>query len=209
MGGHAERGKDDFEFGIWKLKFMSRVPKIVCGGQTGADRAALDWALAQNLQCGGWCSKGRKAEGGVIDSKYPLKETWSPSYLERSEWNVRDSDGTVVFSTTPGLSGGSKKTMEFARKKNKPYLHLYPGQPDAVARLRSFVRDNAIQVLNVAGPRGSKESRIAQFVIEILDRAFGPWIPASGDKSKELQRLMAEAERDLARWEESQLEQES
>ena len=68
---------------------------IVSGGQTGADRAALDWALAHGVECGGWCPKGRKAEDGPIDAKYPLKETSSSSYLQRTEWNVRDSDATV------------------------------------------------------------------------------------------------------------------
>jgi hypothetical protein len=92
---------------------------IVSGGQTGADRAALAWALKHNLPCGGWCPKGRKAEDGPIDSKYPLKETPSASYLQRTEWNVRDSDATVSFSIQPTLSGGSKRTMEFARKHNK------------------------------------------------------------------------------------------
>jgi hypothetical protein len=70
--------------------------KIVSGGQTGADRAALDWALAHSVACGGWCSKGRKAENGPIDPKYPLKETPSDVYIQRTEWNVRDSDATVV-----------------------------------------------------------------------------------------------------------------
>jgi putative molybdenum carrier protein len=79
--------------------------KIVSGGQTGADRAALDWALARGVPCGGWCPKGRKAEDGPIDLKYPLKETPSSSYLQRTEWNVRDSDATVVFSIEPTLTG--------------------------------------------------------------------------------------------------------
>ena len=72
--------------------------------------------------CGGWCPKGRKAEDGNIDPKYPLKESSSASYLQRTEWNVRDSDATVIFSIAPTLSGGSKKTVDFARKLNKPCL---------------------------------------------------------------------------------------
>src|SRR5215468_6345391 len=92
---------------------MSQVPKIISGGQTGADRAALDWALSHNVPCGGWCPKGREAEDGKIEAKYPLREPPSDSYLQRTEWNVRDSDATVVFSINPILSGGSKKTLEF------------------------------------------------------------------------------------------------
>jgi hypothetical protein len=77
---------------------VSEIIKIVSGGQTEADRAALDWALSRRIPCGGWCPKGRKAEDGIIDSKYPLKESSSSSYLQRTEWNVRDSDATVIFS---------------------------------------------------------------------------------------------------------------
>ena len=99
---------------------MNKIPRIVSGGQTGADRAALDWALSHSLPCGGWCPKGRKAEDRTIDPKYPLKESSSASYLQRTEWNVRDSDATVLFSIAPSLGGGSKKTVEFAKKHNKP-----------------------------------------------------------------------------------------
>ena len=73
------------------------IPKIVCDGQTGADRAALDRALSHKLPCGGWCAKGRKAEDGAIQEKYLLKESRSASYLQPTEWNVRDSDATVLF----------------------------------------------------------------------------------------------------------------
>ena len=145
---------------------------IVSGGQTGADRAALDWALANGVECGGWCPKGRKAEDGPIDPKYPLKETPSAAYIQRTEWNVRDSDATVLFSTLPMLSGGSKKTMDFARKHKRPRLHLHPGVPDAVDRLRTFVKENSVQVLNVAGPRASKEPEVREFVMSTLDKAF-------------------------------------
>jgi hypothetical protein len=77
---------------------MKEIPRIVFGGQSGAERAALDWALSHNLACGGWCPKGRKAGDGPINAKYPLKESSSASYLQRTEWNVRDSDATILFS---------------------------------------------------------------------------------------------------------------
>jgi len=78
---------------------MQNIPKIVSGGQTGADRAALDWALSHKFPCGGWCPKGQKAEDGPIEAKYSLKESPSASYLQRTEWNVRDSDATVSGET--------------------------------------------------------------------------------------------------------------
>jgi Circularly permutated YpsA SLOG family len=142
------------------------------GGQTGADRAALDWALDRGLACGGWCPKGRKAEDGVIDGRYPLRESSSSSYLQRTEWNVRDSDGTVVFSLTPKLAGGSIKTVEFARKLSKPWIHVCAVDPDPAGRLHCFLEDNVIDTLNVAGPRKSKEPGIVEFVYRILDQAF-------------------------------------
>jgi putative molybdenum carrier protein len=94
----------------------SQIPKIVSGGQTGADRAALDRALSRGIECGGWCPKGRKAEEVPIPSKYPLVETPSSNYVQRTEWNVRDTDGTVIISIAEILPGGSKKTLEFAQK---------------------------------------------------------------------------------------------
>jgi len=76
---------------------MAAPTRIVSGGQTGADRAALDWAIAHGIPHGGWCPKGRKAEDGMSQAKYELIETPSTDYVQRTELNVRDSDGTVVF----------------------------------------------------------------------------------------------------------------
>jgi len=86
---------------------VTRIPKINSGSQTGADRAALDFAIEHGIPHGGWCPGGRKAEDGPIDSRHRLKETPSGDYVERTEWNVRDSDGTVVLSIAAVLKGGS------------------------------------------------------------------------------------------------------
>jgi Circularly permutated YpsA SLOG family len=146
---------------------------IVSGGQTGADRAALDWALAHEVNCGGWCPKGRLAEDGSIDPKYPLKETPSESYSERTEWNVRDSDATVIFSIAPALTGGSKETLAFARQHHKPCLHLHSGLPNGSGQLRTFIEKNNVKVLNVAGPRSSQEDAVGAFVERLLDEILG------------------------------------
>jgi hypothetical protein len=147
--------------------------KIISGGQTGADRAALDWAIKNGIPHGGWCPKGRRAEEGPIDARYDLAETLSADYLQRTEWNVRDSDGTVIFSLADWLTGGSFKTLEFAIKHQKPHLHLSAANKDnAASELKKWIQQNNIRVLNVAGPRASKEPEIAQFVISILDHAF-------------------------------------
>ena len=149
-----------------------RIPKIISGGQTGADRAALDWAISRGIECGGWCPKGRKAEDGSISSTYPLIETPSANYIQRTEWNVQDAGGTVIFSIDPVLTGGSKKTVAFAKKHDKPCLHIHCGVKDASKRLLEFVKDNEIKTLNVAGPRASKEPGVANFVREVLNEAF-------------------------------------
>jgi [ribosomal protein S5]-alanine N-acetyltransferase len=148
--------------------------KIISGGQTGADRAALDFALDHGIPHGGWCPKGRKAEDGTIDSRYQLKETPSADYFQRTEWNVRDSDGTVVFSIAASLRGGSKETVELAQSHQKPVLHLFRdfGSPFPERELLRFIRDNRTQTLNVAGPRASKEPDVGAFVRVVLDKAW-------------------------------------
>ena len=154
---------------------MSKAPfKIVSGGQTGADRAALDWAIKRGNPQGGWCPKGRKAEDGPIDIHYQLNETPRADYLQRTEWNVRDSDGTVIFSIAESLSGGSKKTVEFAKRHSKPVLHVSKanGIPAAAEMLRRFCEQHSIGVLNVAGPRASKEPDVAAFVNDVLERTW-------------------------------------
>jgi predicted Rossmann fold nucleotide-binding protein DprA/Smf involved in DNA uptake len=148
--------------------------KIVSGGQTGADRAALDWAIKHGIPHGGWCPKGRRAEDGPIDAKYQLQETPSPNYPQRTEWNVRDSDGTVVFSIGERLSGGPLKTLEFAIKHRKPHLHLPASKDNAASELKKWMQQNNIRVLNIAGPRASKEPEVAAFVITTLDSALKP-----------------------------------
>ena len=150
------------------------VERIVSGGQTGADRAALDFAIAHGIPHGGWCPQGRVAEDGVVQRCYELKETPEVEYPQRTEWNVRDSDGTVIFSIAAALTCGSKLTAELATKSGKPFLHLSELRDGeaAATRLREFVFYHGIRVLNVAGPRASSEPAVARFVIETLESLF-------------------------------------
>ena len=150
------------------------IEKIISGGQTGADRAALDWAIEHGIPHGGWCPKARKAEDGPIDLRYNLQETPRADYLQRTEWNVRDTDGTVVFTANATLSGGSKRAAEFAQKHDKPCLHLSAqgGMGKAQQGLRDFIRQHGIKVLNVAGARASKEPDVGAFVTETLTLAL-------------------------------------
>lgn len=155
---------------------MKRGFKIISGGQTGVDRAALEWSIAKDIPHGGWCPKGRKAEDGAIPSQFHLRETASDNYAIRTRRNVRDSGGTVIFSASEILYGGTLETVEFAKEIGKPLLHLISSMDveSAASQLATFVRDNAIVVLNVAGPRASEESGNADFVNLVLSRALKP-----------------------------------
>lgn len=149
------------------------ITKIVSGGQTGADRAALDVAIRHGFPHGGWCPKGRKAEDGPIGGQYRLLETPSSSYLQRTEWNVRDSDGTVIFTMSANLTGGSLRTAQFASKHKKPCLHVSPAKDYQPALLvQRFVQEHGIKTLNVAGSRGSKEPELHRWVMQVLEDAF-------------------------------------
>jgi len=128
---------------------------IVSGGQSGVDRAALDVAAEMGLARGGWCPRGRRAEDGAIPDCYPLRETPSPAYPERTAWNVRDSDGTLVL-TRGRPRGGTALTASLARRAGKPMLVVdLEGPPDAV-EVRAWISGSAVRVLNVAGPRESE-----------------------------------------------------
>jgi hypothetical protein len=146
--------------------------RIVSGGQTGVDHAALEFALARDWPHGGWCPHGRRTEAGPLEARYQLRETPSADYRQRTEWNVRDSDGTVIFSLAPRLTGGSATTAECTRHLGKPWLHLTAATPRAAHRLVEFVTTHGIKTLNVAGPRASEEPKIDGFVRRTLEEAF-------------------------------------
>jgi len=146
--------------------------RIVSGGQTGADRSALDWAISQGVPHGGWCPRGRKAEDAVIPNCYQLQETETDDYAERTERNVMDSDGTVIFTVDRALVAGSKLTWELAAIRRKPVLHLHADSPQPGLQLAAFIRKHRIQVLNVAGSRASEEAAVGSFVAQTLDGAF-------------------------------------
>jgi Circularly permutated YpsA SLOG family len=150
------------------------VRKIISGGQTGADRAGLDFAIEVGLAHGGYVAKGRKAEDGRIDEKYRLTELATNSYPERTKRNVRQSDGTIILSLNEKLSGGSALTLSYARHANKPVLHIHNSETGhdplshQVRRLKDFIESNAIEVLNLAGPRESNEPGVYRFTLQLL-----------------------------------------
>ncbi len=133
--------------------------KIVSGGQTGVDRAALDSALSASFPCGGWCPLGRTAEDGVIDEKYPLQEAPSRDYGVRTKWNVRDSAGTLILSVGE-LTGGTALTHSLARRMDKPCLVVNLDNVSIVSTVVEWLQEFQINVLNVAGLRESQQSGI-------------------------------------------------
>ena len=147
------------------------IEKIISGGQAGVDRAALDFALEHGIPHGGWCPRGRLAEDGRIELFYDLKETPDADYPQRTEWNVRDSDGTVIFTIAPELIGGSALTHELAVEYRKPCLHLsrIADGKAAPAKLHEFVQRHRIKVLNIAGPRLSTEPAARAFASLVLE----------------------------------------
>jgi hypothetical protein len=148
---------------------MEKIQKIISGGQTGADRAGLDAAIEISIPYGGWLPKGRKAEDGTVPDKYSaMQEMTRGGYPKRTEKNVIDSDGTVIF-TYGKLSTGSALTAKFARQYNRPYLHIdLEKKHDPISIIKDWIIDWDIKVLNVAGRSASKAPKIYETVKGIL-----------------------------------------
>ena len=148
--------------------------KLISGGQTGADRAALDVAIKFNIPHSGWIPKGRKAEDGRLPDRYKLQEMPTSSYPARTEQNVIDSDGTLIFSRgTP--TGGTEYTRKMVLNHKRHMLHIdlnIATSYDAASLIRSWIGLHNIQTLNVAGPRASKDGQIYVEVFRILEMAY-------------------------------------
>ena len=142
--------------------------KIVSGGQTGVDRAALDVGLALGLPIGGGCPQGRRAEDGVIPDRYPLVETPEYDYEVRTFRNVEESDGTLILNRGK-LDGGTAFTMAHARQIGKPCLIVARGEGIEPAAFRDWLEANSIAVLNVAGPRESQRPGVYAAAVRGLE----------------------------------------
>lgn len=131
------------------------IERIVSGGQTGVDRAALDVALLLGIPCGGWCPRGRKAEDGIIAYRYPLQETASSGYRERTAANVWASDGTLILHQGR-LTGGTALTVQIAQYASRPRFLVDLSTLPSPSETLLWIRKRRIRVLNVAGPRESQ-----------------------------------------------------
>jgi hypothetical protein len=144
------------------------IERIVSGGQTGVDRAALDLASELGIDAGGWAPRGRLAEDGPLPERYRMTETPSDDPAQRTQWNVRDSDATLIVSDGE-LTGGSALTAEIAERLERPCFHAdlsKKAAPELVDEIVAWLEAGHFKVLNVAGPPLSNDA-------EICDKARG------------------------------------
>jgi hypothetical protein len=183
------------------------VKKIISGGQTGVDQAALDVAIDLGIPHGGWIPKGRKTEDGTLPAKYQLREMPTSSYPKRTEQNVIDSDGTLIISHGR-LTGGSLFTFKMAKQHRRPCLHIDLSKGTAfedAMKINTWIEANQVEVLNVAGPRASKDPEIYEAAKVLLQTAchmniiskempdpnlVAPFLPQTVDEAVE--RLISE-----------------
>jgi hypothetical protein len=148
--------------------------RIISGGQTGADRAALDAALERGVPCGGWCPDGRLAEDGSIPARYPLIPLPGGSYDDRTRRNVLDADATVILCFGPPF-GGAETTRRACIALQKPLLVIdaaVVNADQAARQIVGFVTEHEIGVLNVAGPRVGDQPEIEPYTALAVGRAL-------------------------------------
>jgi hypothetical protein len=149
--------------------------KIISGGQTGVDRAALDFAMENSVPAGGYCTKDRRAENGTIPEIYPLTELESREYRRRTEANVLESDGTLIFVWKISSGQGSQSTIMFCEKHQKPYRVCNIDELSDINNycdLHQWLVRNEIKILNIAGNRESEDPGIYKKTIEALNLLF-------------------------------------
>jgi hypothetical protein len=158
---------DSYKFSLYRCTILS-------GGQTGADRAALDWACHNNIEHAGWCPKGRLAADGPIPLRYRLRETESTGYRQRTKLNVQDSDATLIFNMG-ALDGGSLQTARFAQILNKPCRVFQLDQvalEEVASDLIEWLAKSKFVLINVAGPREEKRAGIYALVFSVLNHCL-------------------------------------
>ena len=151
------------------------VEKIISGGQTGVDRAALDVALALGMECGGWCPAGREADDGPIPARYPLQESINIDPTVRTGANVRDSDATLMLNRGL-LQGGTAYAVEIARHMDRPVMVVDLESPPDLDMIAAWLAQHQVRVLHIGGPREASRPGIyaqARDFVEGLLRVVG------------------------------------
>ncbi|MCB2206483.1 putative molybdenum carrier protein [bacterium] len=162
--------------------------RIISGGQTGVDRAALDVGAQLGLPTGGWCPRGRLAEDGQVPAAYPLEETPSDAYEQRTMWNVRDADATLLLAVSAPLTGGTLFTQSVAEGMQKPHMTVILDDATSLSMTAEWLRRNRTRVLNVAGPRESSHPGIQQRASQFLTELFHLWISREENPDMDLQQ---------------------
>ena len=154
------------------------ISRVISGGQTGVDQTALSTASSLGIAIGGWCPPGRVSEDGVIPAQFPLTETPGERSSnapdiprsQRTEWNVRDSDGTLVLclGELSAQDAGTRFTAECTTRYGRPLFVADPGDLEDIRRVREWIDAHGIQVLNVAGPGEQTVSGIADLAATFL-----------------------------------------
>ena len=145
---------------------------IISGGQTGVDRAALDYGLSNHFQVGGWCPQGREAEDGTLNVVYPVSQTFSAEILNRTQFNVLESDATLIL-IFDDMDEGTQATYDIARENGKPVFVWKIDQNRNFQQFRNWLDKNNVNVLNIAGPRESNAVGIYSAVLDLLGELFG------------------------------------
>lgn len=162
-----------------------RLKKIVSGGETGVDRAALDAALSADFPCGGWVTGDRMAEDGAIPARYPLIPLPHGGYRQRTRLNVSDSDGSAILYVE-SLKGGSRLTRNLCALLKRPYVLINASEtPDPITaanKVLKFIEENNIETLNVAGPRASTWPGGYRFASDVVGTVMGRLAAKIGDE---------------------------
>ena len=137
----------------------------------GSTARLLTGPSPHGIEHGGWCPAGRRAERPGNPRHVSLQQTPERNYHQRTRWNVRDSDATLIITWRKELTGGSLFTRDCARNLDRPCLHIYPSS-EWRERIRIFLKTNPVRILNVAGPRNSSAKNLQPFVQEALDEAL-------------------------------------
>jgi hypothetical protein len=155
------------------VKFQKNNLIIHSGGQTGVDRAALDYALCNDISCAGWCPQNRQAEDGTINIRYPLRQVYSVNFNLRTELNVLDCDGTLIIIFDE-MDEGTKLTYDIAKLNEKPlFTWVTCDKSNDVRRFHRWLTQHNIRHLNIAGPRESKAPGIYHYTLELLGKLIG------------------------------------
>jgi len=145
--------------------------EIISGGQTGVDRAALDFALSNDIRCSGWCPQLRTAEDGILPIRYPLNESYSPDPLVRTELNVIQSHGTLIL-IVEDMDKGTQHAHDFAHLHLKPIFVWRIGVNKNYNQFDNWLEKNKIHRLNIAGPKESNQPGIYSEALYTMDQLF-------------------------------------